>query len=168
MQQAQTNIETLFRKYHQQLYRLASVCLHNEEEGKDVVSDVFARLVQRGRQSDAPITEGYLRTAVRNRCMDIVAHQQVRQRVERLLPVDGIVSLPENHEEQRYLELRRFVDEELPEQSRQVFKMRYDERKTYREIADSLSVSEKTVYKHLHDAITRLHEHFKNRDYGEV
>jgi DNA-directed RNA polymerase specialized sigma24 family protein len=34
----------------------------------------------------------------------------------------------------------------------------------YQEIAAELGVSEKTVYKHLHQAITTLHEHFKDQE----
>ena len=56
MEKTQTVIETLFRKYYQQMYRLASICLHNEEEGKDAVSDVFARLMQKGRRTTSDLS----------------------------------------------------------------------------------------------------------------
>ena len=108
--------------------------------------------------------ESYLSASVRNRCLDMIAHQQIRQRVERLIPTDNVDDISEADEEKRYTELRRFVDTELSEQTRQVFLLRFDKRLKYQEIAAKLNISEKTVYKHLHQAITLLHEHFKDQE----
>jgi RNA polymerase sigma-70 factor (ECF subfamily) len=106
------------------------------------------------------MAETYLTGSVRNRCLDILAHRQVRHRVERLLPVDNTVYISESCEAQRYAELRRFVDTQLTEQTRRVFLLRFDKHLKYQEIADELGVSRKTVYLHLHQAITQLHNHF--------
>lgn len=164
MSQKQATIEKLFRNYHARMYRLASILLHDDEESKDAVSDVFARLMQREQLSEEDITENYLLTAVRNRCMDHLAHLQVRQRVERLIPVDNTVWISETNEELRYKEMRHFIDTELPEQTRQVFLLRFDGHKTYQEIAKAQDISMKTVYKHLHNAVTKLHEHFNTQE----
>lgn len=137
-------------------YRL----LHDDEEGNDAVSDVFTRLMQADQLPEADMAETYLTGSVRNRCLDILAHRQVRHRVERLLPVDNTVYISESCEAQRYVELRRFVDTQLTEQTRRVFLLRFDKHLKYQEIADELGVSRKTVYLHLHQAITQLHNHF--------
>lgn len=164
MSQKKAIIERLFRANHARMYQLAKVLLHDEEESKDAVSDVFARLIQNDQLSEEEITEGYLLTAVRNRCMDFIAHKQVRQRVERLIPTDNVVYISDAVEEKRYAALRNFVDTELTEQTQKVFRMRYDERKSYKQIAAELDVTEKTVYKHLHQAFTKLQEHFNGQD----
>lgn len=164
MIQKQVTIESLFREFHARLFRQANILLHDEEESKDAVSDVFARLMQTKLWPDDDKIENYLLVAVQHRCLDILAHRQVRQRVERLIPIDNMEYLPETDEEQRYAALRRFVEEELPEQTRQVFLLRFDKRRKYQEIADQLGISEKTVYKHLHQAITQLHNHFNDRE----
>ena len=164
MKQRHTEIEQLFRRYHARLRLVANRFLHDDEESKDVVSDIFTRMMQTGKLPDADKVEPYLYNAVRHRCMDILAHRQVRQRVERLLPVDNTVYLSESYEEQRYSELRRFVDTELTEQTRRVFLLRFDKHLKYQEIAAELAVSEKTVYQHLHQAITSLHKHFNEEE----
>ena len=46
MNQKQAAIEQLFRKYHARLWQTANRLLHDAEESKDVVSDVFTRLMQ--------------------------------------------------------------------------------------------------------------------------
>ena len=96
--------------------------------------------------------------------MNHLAHRQVRHRVERLLPTDHIVYISESAEEQRYAELRRFVDTQLPPQTRQVFQLRYDSHLKYQEIAAELGITEKTVYMHLHLAITSLQKYFSNSE----
>lgn len=164
MNQKQAEIEQLFRRYYVRLKLVANRLLHDDEESKDVVSDVFTRLMQSDYLPDEDKEELYLYTAVRNRCLDILTHRQVRQRVERLLPVDNTVSISESCEEQRYSELRRFVDTQLTEQTRRVFLLRFDKHMKYQEIAAALNVSEKTVYQHLHQAITSLHNHFKEEE----
>ncbi|MBQ6379272.1 MAG: sigma-70 family RNA polymerase sigma factor [Prevotella sp.] len=161
---SQNQIEQLFRKHYARLRRLAYTMLHDEEESKDAVSDVFVRMMQTGTQPDEDKAEGYLSIAVRNRCRDVIAHQQIRQKVERLIPTDNTVWLSETTEQQRYSRLRHLVDTELTEQTRQVFLLRFDRRMKYEEIATALGISEKTVYKHLHQAITKLHEHFKDQE----
>ena len=164
MNQKQNQIEQLFKKHYSKLRRQAYTMLHDEEESKDAVSDVFVRMMQTGILPDDDKAEGYLVIAVRNRCRDLIVHQQTRQKVERLIPTDNVVWLSEMTEQQRYSRLRHLVDTELTEQTRQVFLLRFDKHLKYEEIAATLGISEKTVYKHLHQAITKLHEYFKDQE----
>lgn len=164
MNQKRAAIEQLFLQHYVRLRQLATRLLHDDEEGKDIVNDVFTRMIQADIMPLPEKAEAYLFTSVRNRCMDHIAQQQVRQRVERLLPVNDVTIPSETDEERRYSELRQFVDTELSEQTRQVFLLRFDKHKKYQEIAAELGVSEKTVYKHLHQAITQLREHFKEQE----
>ena len=164
MNQKRAAIEQLFLQHYVRLRQLAYKLLHDDEDSKDIVNDVFTRMIQSDIMPLPEKAEAYLFTSVRNRCMDYIAQQQVRHRVERLLPVDDVTSVSETNEEQRYQALRSFVDTELSEQTRQVFLMRFDKHKKYQEIAAELGISEKTVYKHLHQAITKLHEHFQDQE----
>ena len=59
-------IEILFRRLYGQMIRLAKRILYDDEESRDVVSEVFATLI---RVDILPQNiEGYLMTSVRNRC----------------------------------------------------------------------------------------------------
>lgn len=164
MNQKRAAIEQLFRQHYVRLRQMANRLLHDDEEGKDVVSEVFTRLIQSDILPEEDKVERYLSASVRNRCLDMIAHQQIRQRVEKLIPIDSVDDISETDEEKRYTELRRIVDTALSEQTRQVFLLRFDKRMKYQEIAAKLNISEKTVYKHLHQAITKLHEHFKDQE----
>lgn len=164
MSQKQAMIEQFFRSYYVRMYRLAKVLLHDDEESKDAVSDVFTRLVQADILPDADKMEGYLYVAVRNRCLDIIAHRQLRERVERLLRIDEAVCPPGIEEAERLEFLRRLVDTELTEQTRRVFLLKYEAQLLPKEIADTLGMSERTVYKHLTHAITKLHKILKDHE----
>lgn len=162
MNQKQDIIARLFRQHYAKLLRLANSMLHDEEESRDAVSDVFVSMMQGHARLDDK-AEGYLAVSVCNRCRDMIAHQHIRQRVERLIPVDNSVWLSDDVEHQRYARLRHLVDTLLTEQTRQVFLMRFDRHMKYAEIAVALDISEKSVYKHLHQAITKLQEQFKDQ-----
>ena len=43
-----TDIERLFKRYYQPMYRVAKGILYNQDECKDVVSDVFAKVFEEG------------------------------------------------------------------------------------------------------------------------
>jgi RNA polymerase sigma factor (sigma-70 family) len=52
----------------------------------------------------------------------------------------------------------------LPEQTRQVFLLRFEKHLKYQEIAAELGVSKKTVYQHLQHAVSQLHNHFNAKE----
>ena len=74
------------------MYRLARTMLYDADESKDVVSDIFARLLRERLRVGASAgmkyqpqqnqTEGYLMTAVRNRCRDVLNRKSMQERSE--------------------------------------------------------------------------------------
>jgi RNA polymerase sigma-70 factor (ECF subfamily) len=42
-------LETLFRQHYRQMYRLATILLHDDAESKDVVHDIFAQFLNDSR-----------------------------------------------------------------------------------------------------------------------
>ena len=40
----QKKLEKLFKQHYRQMYRLATILLHDDAESKDVVHDIFAHL----------------------------------------------------------------------------------------------------------------------------
>ena len=78
-------IENLFKTHYTRMYRLAASILYDEDESKDVVSDIFARLLRERLRVGASAgmkyhpqqnkMESYLMSAVRNRCRDVFSHK---------------------------------------------------------------------------------------------
>ena len=73
-------IERLFRQHYDRMIRLARTMLYDDEESRDVVSEVFATLVKTDIMPKN--VESYLITSVKNRCLNLLEHKEVRARFE--------------------------------------------------------------------------------------
>ncbi|MCR5077618.1 MAG: sigma-70 family RNA polymerase sigma factor [Prevotella sp.] len=154
-------IEYLFRTHYDVMFRLAVAMLHDADEAKDAVSEVFVRLLHGDALLPEKATGGYLLTSVRNRCLDIISHKQVKERVRQLLTADTQPDLsPVGPQTDHYKAVMEFADSCLTPQTRTVFRLRFEGRKSYRDISEQLGISEAAVYKHLAQALRKMKEHF--------
>ena len=69
--------EELFRRHYSAMYRLAKTMLYDADECKDVVSEVFTRLLRGDVVPQEERIEGYLMTSVRNKCCDVLSHSSL-------------------------------------------------------------------------------------------
>jgi len=161
----QKEIETLFRQHYAAMYRLARTILYDADESKDVVSDVFVRLLHSNPSVQVDKMEGYLMMAVRNRCLDVLSHKSVREQVEKLFSEE----LKQRHiiarnEDERLDRLMLYIERELPPLSQQILRLRFLQEMTYEEVAQEVGVSKVTVYNHLWQSMHRIKEYFsKNK-----
>jgi len=161
----QKEIETLFRQHYAAMYRLARTILYDSDESKDVVSDVFVRLLHNNPSVQVEKMEGYLMMAVRNRCLDVLSHKSVREQVEKLFSEE----LKQRHiiarnEDERLDRLMQYIERELPPLSQQILRLRFLQEMTYEEVAQEVGVSKVTVYNHLWQSMHRIKEYFsKNK-----
>ncbi|MBP5569494.1 MAG: sigma-70 family RNA polymerase sigma factor [Prevotella sp.] len=173
--------EQIFRRHYDGMFRLARRMLGDDAESKDVVSDVFAQLLNKVRCGEfeirnAETLQAYLLTSVRNRCINLLVHRQKdKQRADELYSeiaqeqkaVIVEMSNPGQTAEQEQLQtLHRYVDRHLPKLSQQILRLRYQQGLKYREIANVLQVSEVTVHNHLSQSLKQLKDHFKSLGYG--
>lgn len=153
--------ERIFRQYYGGMFRLARKMLGDDQESKDVVSDVFAQLLKRHTDLHSDTLQGYLLTSVRNRCINLLVHRQKEQA--------AIVDLQteDGQTEQEQLDtLHRYIDEHMPEMTQRILRLRYQQGLKYREIADALNISEVTVFNHLSQSLKELKNYFKSLGYG--
>ena len=60
----------------------------------------------------------------------------------------------------RLTEVIDYSEKELTPQTLRVFQLRYQQHRTYAEIASALSISEAAVYKHIAQALRKIKNHF--------
>ena len=84
----QSKLEKLFRQHYRQMYRLATILLHDDAESKDVVHDIFAHLLDDPKDLKEDTAEHYLLTCVRNRCLNMIRSRKIQERVEHLYLLD--------------------------------------------------------------------------------
>jgi len=106
--------------------------------------------------------------AVRNRCYDIISHRTVQERMRRLYPLDAVASVSNaEQKEEHLLAIQQYAEANLTEQSHRIFRMRFEQGKQYKEIADELGISITAVYKHLSQALRKIRKHFNDNDYDD-
>ena len=160
----QSNLEKLFRQHYRQMYRLATMLLHDDAESKDVVHDIFAHLLRESQDLREETAEHYLLTSVRNRCLNVIRSRQIQERVEHLylLDLDTTVTPTERLEEELKT-LYKGINQLTPPVCRDIIMQHFRDGVTFKEIANRLGVSETTVYKHLRRALNQLRTHLNNK-----
>ena len=154
--------EDIYLQHYARMYRLARTMLYDADESKDVVSDIFARLLRDGDRPQKDRMEGYLMTAVRNRCRDVLNRKSMQERVEKHFLQESMQSqIVSMNDDDRLERLMQFIEAELPPLSQQIFRLRFLSEMSYEEVAQAAGVSKVTVYNHLSQSLQRIKEYFQ-------
>lgn len=139
----------LFSRYYSLLGIFAFRYLNDKQWCEDVVHDVFLDLYQSRENFKTVLTlKSYLYSAVRNRCIDVLRHQQVKGRYEAEMLERGEETFYEDGilEAEAYALLKEAISE-LPDQTRTVYDLVLCGL-TNQEIAEKLSLTEDAVKAH--------------------
>lgn len=157
-----SELEILFKTHYAAMFRLAMSLLYDEDESKDVVSDVFASLLDGGLAIRSDNARGFLLTCVRNSCINVIRHKQMRERFMKLYS-NRAEPLADGPDDSLMLnELREYVDNNLPPLSRRIFTLRYLHDMTCQQVADAVGVSRVTVHHHLSQSLEKINAYFNN------
>ena len=155
----QDRIQHLYRSQYPQMVLTAERMLHDAEEARDVVADLFVRLSEGTLSLPDLGQEAYLHVCLRNECLDRIKHLSVRERITRQLTLREEPFTEDDDREQQLRELREYAGRAFTPQTWRVFQMRFDEHLKYKENAQRLNISEVAVYKHLSQALMKLRTH---------
>ena len=157
-----SELEILFKTHYAAMFRLAMSLLYDEDESKDVVSDVFASLLDGGLAIRSDNARGFLLTCVRNSCINVIRHKQMRERFMKLYS-NRAEPLADGPDDSLMLnELREYIDNNLPPLSRRIFTLRYLHDMTCQQVADAVGVSRVTVHHHLSQSLEKINAYFNN------
>ena len=162
MQIKEQQFKELFLSEYGRMYKAAYILLGDEDEAKDAVQDVFAKLWAGTIPLKEESQRTFLLTCVRNRCLNIIAHRQTKQEAIRLLTSEAIAS--ETYDDEIVEMVNRYVDEKLTPQTSRIIKMHFDEDQSYKEISNSLDISLSAVNKHIVQGLRKLRSTFKSRE----
>lgn len=150
----------IYKRYWALLYRHALKMTRNEEIAKDVVQDVFVSLWDMSNDLQLSTSlNAYLYATTRNKILNLFAKEKVKTNYVQTLALH--LERGENITDHRLRErlLNEKIEEgiaQLPKKMRQVFEMSRKENLSYKEIAEELSLSDKTVKKQVSNAIKIL------------
>ena len=146
------------------MYGLAYSLLYDEDDSKDVVSDVFASLLDGGLALKSDNARGFLLTCVRNSCINMIRHRRVQERFTRLYVTQQEPLADAMDDSVMLEELRRYIDANLSPLSRRIFMLRYLQDMTVQEVAYAVGVSRVTVYHHLSQSLERINAYFNSNN----
>lgn len=151
--------ESVFKAHFKNLAAYALMIVKDPAAAEEIVQQVFFRLWE---QKDEVVRQDtvatYLYRAVHNTCLNYLKHARVREGYKSHV---HLTSSETGHDTDHAAlrELREKIDEalnDLPEQCRTIFQMsRYEDMK-YRDIAEKLGISVKTVENQLGKALKIL------------
>jgi len=163
--------ETLFREYYNPLSNFALRFVNDPDTAEEIVQDFFYHLWK--NKESINITgslKSYLYSAVKNFSLKYLDKQAVRRRyAERILSETTTEANESFEPELEARELKKEIDkalETLPERSREIFRLSRFEGLKYREIAEKLSVSVKTVEADMTRTLRILRKNLS--EYGKV
>ncbi len=148
-QQDEMAFERVFKEHFKSLHAYACTLLNDEANAEEMVQQVFFKLWDRAAHLQiAGSVAAYLYRSVHNECLNFLKHQKVKARHQ--LHVAYRAKEHDRNAQDAFsdpdLALRiREALESLPEQCRTIFQLSRFEDLKYREIADRLQLSVKTV-----------------------
>ncbi len=158
--------EELFKLHYSNLCAYANNFLKEIDAAEEVVQEVLYKLwVNREKLEINTSLQSYLFRAVRNSCLNVIKHVNIREDYkihnERSIELDQGTHEDEVIVSELELKIRETIDQ-LPLERRKIFIMsRYDGLK-YREIADKLNISVKTVENQMGSALKFLRDQLKD------
>lgn len=163
------SFEMVFKTYYNRLCIYANGYLHDKEQVKLIVNDVFILLWEKRAELNIETSlSGYLHTCVRNHCINYL--QREKKKIELIVSdLDSVLSddnMP-NHPVSTDLPIDSLLLDELtenikrgmdtlPPQCREVFILSRIENLSNEEIAQKLDLSVGTVKSQLFRALTKL------------
>ncbi len=152
--------DALFRTWYAPLVRYAVTMSNgNYEDAEDLVQQAFVKLWDQRTNLDVQFSmKAYLYRMVHNQALNRIRSSRTRERYatyQQRLMEHAHEPAPDQTDTELQLKYRKALDL-LPPQCRQVFELSRFEALKYREIADQLNISIKTVETHMGKALKLL------------
>ena len=152
--------ERLFKTYYTLLFRVAYDLLHDAEESHDAVHEVFEKIWTKNIEVKSQTEKEFLIQSVHNHCLNLIARKEREEKLRELYPLEQSFTLKPDIDPQHLEQIYRYIDEEMPPNTREVLKLCFEEEKSYAEAASQLQLSVAYVNKHIVKALRLLRDRF--------
>lgn len=162
-----SGFEKIYRLFNGRVYNFVFSIIRDSSLAKDLTQDTFLLIWDRRANIDgANNLEGYIFTVAKN-----AVYQHIRRKLllQEYINKSETNLEPENAGIEQKLDNKLFEEDvlklinELPESRKKIFLLFWKSDMSYREIAELLSVSEKTVATQIHRSLQFLREKFGNK-----
>lgn len=163
-QDNQEAFSLIFRCYYLDLVMFSGNFIKNKQMCEDIVQSVFLKLWNDRRQIQIETSlKSFLLKSVQNSCLDEFRHREIVRQYE----ADYKSSSLDDYDTENYILYSDLYDRlhqvllQIPEIYREAFTMNRFEGLKYREIAERLNVSERTVEVRISKTLELLRKHLK-------
>ena len=157
------DFEQIFRRYYAPLCSYADSFVGAEDVAEDIVQLLFIHLWETGKYREIKEPERFLLKAVKFRCIDYLRGNRVRNEPLSENLFDTRIEPLEIREED-IEPLFQYLAAKLPKKTKQVFLLSRQSGLTYKEIAEELSISVKTVENQMGRALRILRDLLRNEN----
>jgi RNA polymerase sigma-70 factor (family 1) len=157
---SRASFKRLYLFYYNKLFSLAKSFVKLDEAAEEIADDVFLNLwMQRSRLTIINNFTYYCYTAVKNKSLTYLSRPQVKNINIVDLNIEIIDSSASGEDRLICEDLTKTINSslsKLPDQCKLVFKLLREDGLKYREVAELLDISIKTVEYHMGNALKRL------------
>ncbi len=154
------SFEDIFKMHYKKLHAYAYTILRDELDAEEMVQQVFLKLWERNVINELSSSiSAYLYRAVHNECLNFIKHRSIKlkHQLHVVYNMKNEVQQPSKNILLKELEQKiNAALTDLPEQCRTIFQLSRFEELKYREIAEKLNISVKTVENQMGKALKIL------------
>lgn len=153
-----TAFTEIYNRYWKLMFKTAFNVSRNREDSLDVAQTVFSWVWEhRNKLNPATSLKAYLYTAIKYKIANLIRNGKYRETL-----FDDLEALDQRNYEAYELEIKELKNliaqliDELPDKCREVFILSRNENLSHKQIAERLSIAEKTVDAHISRALKQL------------
>jgi len=158
--------ELLFNEHYSRMVSYAYNFLKEQEGSEEIVQEVFYHLwINREKTEIKTSISSYLYRAVRNRCLNLIKHIEIRENYKQHNSIEIEKADKEFNDTLTVNELEKKIRsciDHMPMQRKKIFLMSRYEEMTYKEIAEKMNLSKKTIENQMGKALQYLRRELKD------
>jgi len=157
--------ERLFRELYSPLCFYANKYLQDKDKAEEIVQDIFYGIWKKRAKLSIKVSfKSYLYKAVHNNCLQLIQHHAVEDKYKQYVKNEVSHFQSDPVKEMELQEMNEVVEQtldSLPERCKEIFSLSRFEGLKYREIAEKLKISTKTVEANMGKALQAFRKNLK-------
>ena len=157
--------QTLFKKYYSAMCHFARQFLNDSELAEETVQDMFVKIWEKRASLNIETSvKHYLFRSVRNQCLNQIQHEKIKKQYASMVLESAHQDIDPEH---YYIEvglvqrIEKSIDS-LPPKRQEIFRLSREQGMKYKEIAETLNISVKTVEAQMGLALKHLRDELKD------
>lgn len=159
------NFKEIFQKNYSPLCNYAYRFISNRDIVEDIVQDLFVHVWESNKLISVKNKSSYLLQATKYRCFDYLRTNKTRKEISLPELPDFDFEKSSELKEEDIEPLLHYFASKLPPKTRQIFLMSRQSKMTYKEIAEDLNLSIKTVEAQMSRSLRIMKSVLKEQEY---